>query len=210
MKTTSTTRARLRYALALLAGLSLAAGAFVALAEPPRAGFAPDPPGHASSKQWVFDVRVAGGKPTIEKARSVTVAQPFETARVMGRYAIELYVGPELLDRIRFNVPLSGDGPPDESDRSKKNPFSRPRFEQVTTRVRVQLADHPRAAYLALVDRATGTTERFDWPPPPDGQLVPMRPAQAAQATKDGGASGDGGGVDGGPDASPKADGGSH
>jgi hypothetical protein len=166
----------MKHALAAVAGVALAVFTITALAEPPASGHAPDPPGHASVKQWVFDVRVSRGKPTIERARAATVAKASETARVMGRYAVELYVGQELLDRIRFNVPLTGDGPRERPGKPK-NPFSRPGFEDVTTRLRIQMADHPRAAYVAVVDRATGDVERFEWPPGPDGQLVPLQKA---------------------------------
>lgn len=194
---------RLRVGVSLVLGLALVIGAFTALAEPEPGGFAPDPPGHASVKQWVFDVRVQRGRPIIERARAATIAQAAETARVMGRYAIELYVGPELLDRVRFNVPLAGDGAPTPSDRPKKNPFPRPRFDDISTRIRAQMADNPRGAHLALVDRATGSVERFEWPPEPDGTLKPIRGSQASAdagpAPSDGGGGlGEAGASDGG------------
>lgn len=175
---------RTKIGAALFAGLFLAAGALfavAALAEPKSAGFSPDPPAQASAKQWVFDVRVQRGKPSIERARSVTLAQPAETARVVGRYAIELWVGPELLDRARFSVPLAADISPDEAERPIRR-LRRPIFDDVTTKLRVQMADNPRAAYLVLLDRATGSAERFEWPPPPDGKLIPIRGAAAAPA----------------------------
>jgi hypothetical protein len=155
-----------------------------ALAEPPRGGYPPDPPGHASRKQWVFDVTYTKGRASMARSRAATREQPAATARVLGRFAIELYVGPQLLDRVRFNVPLTGDdrdpaGAESDPERRKRNkrPFARPGFENLTTRMRVQMADHPRAAWVQLVDRATGTTDRFWWPPEPDGTLLPMRPA---------------------------------
>lgn len=175
---------RRKMGAALLAGLSLAAAALfavAALAEPKGPGFSPDPPAQASAKQWVFDVRVRRGKPSIERARSATLAQPAETVRVMGRFAIELWVGPELLDRARFSVPLAADIAPNEAERPIRR-HRRPTFEDVTTTLRVQMADNPRASYLALLDRATGSVERFEWPPPPDGKLVPIRGAAAVPA----------------------------
>ena len=53
--------------------------------------------------------------------------------------------------KIGFNVPLTGDGP---SERANRRVFSRPTFENVSTRLRVQITDNPRATYVALVDRA--------------------------------------------------------
>jgi hypothetical protein len=180
-----------RVALAALLGAALGTAALAAaLADAPKPGFAPDPPGHPDHKQWVFDVAAFDGKPSIEKVRPVTLEMPAETRRMMGRFAIELYVGPELLDRIRFNIPLMGDGP---QERNPRHPFPRPGFEHVTTRLRVQMADNPRAAYAVLVDRATGDSARFAWPPDADGHLAPWRAPPAGDAgawpgpTRDGG-----------------------
>jgi hypothetical protein len=171
----------LRIALAALIGASIAGAGVLALAEPPKAGHAPDPAGRADRKQWIFDITHKGGKNTITRVRPVTLEQPVGSARVMGRYAVELYVGKQLLDRVRFNVPLTGDGP---AERSHRRVFSRPTFENVSTRLRVQITDQPRAAYVVLVDRATGDTQRFWWPPSSDGTLVPMAtpPGAAADA----------------------------
>jgi hypothetical protein len=161
-------------ALAVVVGLSLEAGSFrlLAFAEPPRAGHAPDPTPRASLKQWVFEVVHSGTKLSIERVRAVSVDRPIATPRMMGRFALELYVGKELLDRVRFNVPLLGEGPAEGPDKPK-NPFRRPRFDRVTARLRVQMADNERATYAVLVDRATGEEQRFDWPPGPDGRLQP-------------------------------------
>jgi hypothetical protein len=159
-------------ALAVVVGLSLGAGSFLAFAEPPRAGYAPDPTPRASLKQWVFEVVHSGTKLSIERVRAVAVDRPVATPRMMGRFALELYVGKELLDRVRFNVPLLGEGPAEGPDKPK-NPFRRPRFDRVTARLRVQMADNERATYAVLVDRATGEEQRFDWPPGPDGRLQP-------------------------------------
>lgn len=177
--TSRTIRGGAKLWAAALVGIALGAGGLVALAEPPRSGHAPDPPARASVKQWVFDVVSRRGRITVEQVRPVTLRQPAATARVMGRYAFELYVGQELLDRVRFNVPLTGDGPPETSE-GPKRPFTRPTFEDVTTRMRLQMADNPRAAYAMLVDRASGEAQRFEWPPGPDGRLVPMTKAASS------------------------------
>ena len=196
--------------LALVVGLSLGAGSFLALAEPSRSGYAPDPAPRASLKQWVFEVSHSGTRLSIDRVRAVSVDRPMATPRMMGRFALELYVGKELLDRVRFNVPLLGEGPAEGPDKPK-NPFRRPRFDRVTAKLRVQMADNERATYAVLVDRATGEEQRFDWPPGPDGRLQPrtsglVSPA-AGDAGRDAGAPGDagapadgggGGGSDGG------------
>ncbi|WP_437956924.1 hypothetical protein WME76_36980 [Sorangium sp. So ce119] len=192
-------RPLVRVALATLAGLALAAAGVVAVAEPgappSRAGYAPDPAVRPSDRQWVFEVQYARGRGSIAGVRPVKLDRAVSTARVMGRFAIELYVGQELLDRVRFDVPLTGDAP----ERQPDVLFRRPTFDEgVTTRLRVQMADNPRASWAKLVDRKTGAEQRFLWPPGPDGRLVSLD-AQGAAAL-DGGVLPDGGRlpVDGG------------
>ncbi len=102
---------------------------------------------------------------------------------------LEFWVGPELLDRVRFNVPLLGD---DDRERDPKRPLKKPTFSKVTTKVKAQMADHPRATVLAFVDRATGDTRKYFWPPDENGKLTVFS-AKAATAAADGGTSGDGG-----------------
>ena len=154
---------------ALLGAMLAGAGALAHAQDPPKAGFAPDPPALARKKQWVFEVAYKDGKPKVERARAVTVAQSASTPRMMGRFALELYVGRELLDRVRFNFPLTGDPP----EKSHRRTFGRPTFENVTTRLKVTMADNPRATRAQLVDRATGATQRLPWPPGEDGKLTP-------------------------------------
>jgi hypothetical protein len=174
---------RRRKALVALVGLATTLGAAiagVALGEPP-AGRAPDPPAPSTAKQWLFELSANRGAVRLDRASSVTAKAPIATARVIGRYAIELYVGRELLDRVRFDVPLTAEGPP---EKDPKRPFARPTFETVTAKLRVQMADSPRAAWGVLIDRATGEIGRFWWPPEPDGRLAPMTfPAASAPAT---------------------------
>lgn len=150
-------------------GLGAALGAFTLLAfgEPPPQGDPPDPPQRASLSHWVFRVDVRDGALSLGKVDAVASKEPLATTRVLGRYAIELHIGRELLDRARFDVPLQGDGarPRDRSVRS-------PSFEHVTTTLKVRIADNPRATFMELVDRATGHRTRFLWPPGPQGELT--------------------------------------
>lgn len=163
---------RRRAAVAALTGLLAGVGGILAAAAPPPGGFAPDPPAQASPKQWVFDVSVRRGRVSLERARSVTLDAAVPTPRLMGRFAIELSRRGALLERVRFNAPLLGD----DDGREPRRPFARPTFGDVTTHLRVQLADVPGATQVALVDRAAGELERFRWPPEPDGKLVAIPP----------------------------------
>lgn len=156
-----------------LAALSMVAvSGLDASAEPSKAGFAPDPPARASKKQWTLEIAARAGKVSAERATSSLLKQPAESPRILGRFALELYVGPELLDRVRFNVPLMGNGPVEHSTRRA---YHNPDTDQVTTSLKVRLADSPRAAYLVLVDRFTEERQRFEWPPSADGKLVPWK-----------------------------------
>lgn len=157
---------------AALLGASLGAGGLVAFADPPRGGYPPDPPARASRKHWNIQVAARGGKVTAERATAVMLDKPQESPRVFGRFALELYIGKELLDRVRFNVPLMGDEPP----QGNRNNLPRPRFDKnVTTHVTVRIADNPRAAFALVVDRETGDAQKVEWPPAADGRLVPWK-----------------------------------
>jgi hypothetical protein len=189
---------RRRFPLAAALGLVLATAGVWAFAGPGREGFAPDPPVHLAEKQWVFELAYDKGAGTIDRARSTTVSKPTGTVRVMGRFALEFWVGSELLDRVRFDVPLLGD---DDRERDPKRPHKKPTFAKVTTKVKAQMADHPRATVLAFVDRATGDTRKYFWPPDENGKLTPFS-AKAATAALDGGAAPDGA-ADAATDATP-------
>jgi hypothetical protein len=167
-----------RAALAVLLGAALGAGGLFAFAEPSRGGFAPDPPGQASRKQWTVEVTARAGKVTVTRATAMMLDKPEASPRLMGRFALELYVGPALLDRVRFNLPLMD--APVEGERRRH--LSRPRFDQVSTKLQVRVADNPRAAYLLLVDRATGESQRFDWPPDANGSVLPWKTGRLSDA----------------------------
>jgi hypothetical protein len=168
--------------LALGLGIALVVPAAWSLADAPtnRGGYAPDPPGIASKKHWTFEVQVRQGKPAISKVQEVALTNPTTTARVIGRFALEFWIGKELLDRVRFDVPLLED-PSKKRDRR----LGAPQFA-VNTRLSVRMADSARATSVALVDRATGETHYFVWPPGSDGRLTPIAPApMAADAGSD-------------------------
>ena len=151
-------------ALGLSIGVAALALTVTALADPPAHGYTPDPSAIAATKQWIFAVDVKAGKISLGPIRTKTLAKPEPTPRIMGRYALELWVGKELLDRVRFNVPGAGDGPlPDE-----KRVLKRPAMDRINTHFAVRMADNPRATFAKLVDRATGDEKLLPWPPGED------------------------------------------
>lgn len=141
-------------------------------AEPPKEGWLPDPPVSKSTKHWVFDIDVKSGVVSLGKARAATTPKPEGTPRLMGRYALELFSGRELLDRVRFNVPGMGDAP-----REDNRILKRPTMDRVTTHFSVRIADNPRTNWARVVDRATGDEVYIAWPPD-----EVARPATSASA----------------------------
>lgn len=138
-------------------------------------GFAPDPPIAASTRTYRYPVRAKDGAVVVDKPKLVTHASPVATPRNLGRFALELYVGRELLERHRFDLPLLDDLP------KKKTPNAAPDFARhANARVFIDLPDLERATYAVWVDRATGARKRVFWPPVDDFVPIPLASASAA------------------------------
>jgi hypothetical protein len=130
--------------------------------EPPRAGYAPDPVALVTRHQWVVDLRYGSGTVRYGGSRRVELPSAISTRRMMGRFAIELYVGPQLLDRVRFDFPLLG---ADELGGAKRRWDSPPSIERnLSTQAAVMIPHSERATRALLVDRATGLTWVLPWP----------------------------------------------
>ncbi len=124
-------------------------------ASAPR-GSPPDPAPLRTKKKWRYEIVYDRGGLFSGTPTSVTLPKPTETSRVMGRFAVELWVGTTLLERARFDVPLlvADDDP------------GRPRFDdKLRAKVSVEVPDTDRATAAVLVDRATGRRMRLFWPP---------------------------------------------
>jgi hypothetical protein len=125
-------------------------------AGPPPGGFAPDPPPLVTRRQWVLDLAYHEGNVTLRGARSISLPRPTATPRAMGRFALELYVGGALLDRVRFDFPLLGAG---EFGEARPRWDSPPSFERhLTSSAAVMVPQSDRMTRLILVDRASGRT----------------------------------------------------
>ena len=110
-----------------------------------------------------MDLAYQGGAVSLRGARRVDLGKPLKTPRMMGRFAVELYVGRELIDRVRFDFPLLGateealDGP------TWNEP---PSFErQLHTRTAVMVPASDRITRAVLVDRASARSTLLPWPP---------------------------------------------
>ncbi len=121
----------------------------------------PDPPAMNEPRQWVFDLRWDRGEVYLVGVHQVDMGNPHRTPRVMGRFALELYEGPTLIERVRFDFPFLGT--PEAADAGWKTP---PRFEpKLRTRIGVFFPATKRGTRLELWDRARDVRWQLAWPP---------------------------------------------
>ncbi len=117
-----------------------------------------DPTPMVERSQWVFDLRWDRGEVWLVGVNPVVLPAPRETPRAMGRFALELFEGPALIERVRFDFPLLG--APDPGDGGWKAP---PSFApKLRTRIGVVFPASARGTRLELWDRATNRR----WEPP--------------------------------------------
>ncbi len=135
----------------------------------------PDPPPLRSRKQWVFDLRWSRGEPYLLAVNPLDLGEPQETPRVMGRFAIELYEGKTLLERVRFDFPMLG---PPEPDAGYGAPPSL--TAKLTTRIGVMFPAVDRGTRLELWDRATDRRWPLPWPPEGESALSVVRATPGA------------------------------
>lgn len=144
-----------------------APGAVLALesvndAGPPPGGFPPDPAPLVTRHQWVIDLGYRAGAVTFNGSRRIEAAKAITTPRMMGRFAVELYVGKELIDRVRFDFPLLG---ADELGGGQRRFDAPPSFERkLSTIAAVMIPHSERATRVVLLDRATGRVWPLPWP----------------------------------------------
>jgi hypothetical protein len=132
-----------------------------------------DPAPLVERSQWVFDLRWDRGDVFLLAVSPLELAAPQATPRAMGRFALELFEGPALVERVRFDFPLLG--PPEPSDGGWG---ARPSFSsKLRSRVGVVFPATARGTRLELWDRASNRRWSLPWPLPP-----------AATAAADGGA----------------------
>jgi hypothetical protein len=155
----------------LAVGSALAASPGLARAYPPTAAttsepatttrIPPDPTPLSERGQWIFDLRWDKGDVYLVGVHRVELSAPQSTPRAMGRFAIELFEGPTLIERVRFDFPLLGAG--DGADGGRQGP---PSFEKkLSTRIGVMFPATPKGTTLQLWDRATDRRWPLPWPP---------------------------------------------
>lgn len=121
----------------------------------------PDPPAMSEREQWVFDLRWERGDVYLLEIHKTDMGAPHLTPRAMGRFALELFEGPTLIERVRFDFPMLG--VPEPADAGFKTP---PRFEpKLKTRIGVLFPATKRGTKLELWDRARDVRWQLPWPP---------------------------------------------
>jgi hypothetical protein len=134
------------------------------------------------AEQVEYELELSEGKVRVVSVKPVKLAAPVVTPRRLGRYAIELSIGRELIERVRFDFP--GTAADDPQLGSKKPLFSPLTLsERAIARVKLQLPQSPRVRRAALIDRAANTATEIDWPLP-DVPRAPPAPAASAAAAK--------------------------
>ena len=122
------------------------------------------PPDHKAMDermQWVFDLRWERGEVFLVQIHKTDMGGPHATPRVMGRFALELYEGPTLIERARFDFPMLG--APEVSDGGRNAPA---RLEpKLKTRIGVLFPATARGTRLELWDRAEDRRYPLPWPP---------------------------------------------
>jgi hypothetical protein len=135
----------------------------------------PDPPPMSEREQWVFDLRWDRGDVYLLEVHKIDMGAPHVTPRVMGRFALELFEGPTLIERVRFDFPMLG--VPENPDAGLR---TQPRFEpKLKTRIGVLFPATKRGTRLELWDRARDVRMPLPWPPKegPAGPLPDAGPA---------------------------------
>jgi hypothetical protein len=136
--------------------------------DPALSPIPPDPAPLAAKTQWVFDLRWDRGDPWLLGVRKVELDAPRATPRAMGRFALELFEGPTLIERVRFDFPLLG--VPETTDAGAGAVGSAAAAPSLTqklrTRVGVFFPATARGTRLELWDRATGRRWSLPWPEP--------------------------------------------
>jgi hypothetical protein len=157
----------------------------------------PPDPKPAHTRDWlVYEFAYREGSVNVLSRKHERLERPRDSARVTGRYSIELWIGCELVDRVRFGFPLQAA----EAAKvpSARHPLNEPpsftAHAELRTTVRVPL--ELRATRSELVDRRTGVRTALAWPPdltePSRTKPVPNQPNPSSAAPAKGSQRGSG------------------
>jgi len=180
---------------ALASGSAPSGSASAASAEPApppqKPSTLPDPAPLRMAEQVEYQLELKDGKVRVVSVKAVKLPAPIVTPRRVGRYAIELTIGKELIDRVRFDFPATAaDDPPVAGKKPLFAPLTL--SEHAIGHVTVLLPQSPRVRRAALVDRALETATDIEWPlpdvpkavaPAPSGSPAPAPPSSVTPAS---------------------------
>lgn len=159
---------------------SSAASALSSTSVPAPHGDLPDPQPLSERAQWSYPVVYDHGTIRVGDPEPMCLSRPQPTPRRIGRFAFELWLGRELVDRVRFDFPLLATEEPPAGPRRPLR--ETPRFApgaHVSVTLRIPASE--RAATARIFDRATGESIAVPWPPrSPEGVTGP-RPCSPAK-----------------------------
>jgi hypothetical protein len=146
-------------------GGSPPSGASEPAEKPPEVAHAPpDPQPLRMREQWEVDIHYSRGELSVESVEARDYDVPVVTERRVGRFAVELWIGHELVERVRFDFPmLAAEPAPTGPRRALDAPPTL--GAGADTRVHIRVPRSQRATRAVLVDRATGRTQDLPWPP---------------------------------------------
>ena len=146
----------------------------------PTASKLPDPTPLEMAEQVEYDLELAEGKVRAVSIKPVRLSKPVVTPRRLGRYALELTIGSELIERVRFDFPGTAADEPVPGPKKLNAPLDL--SSRAIARVKLLLPHSPRVRRALLVDRALNTVQELDWPlpaPPPKPVASETAPAPA-------------------------------
>jgi hypothetical protein len=156
-------------------------------ASPPRHGYLPDPPALSQRGQWRHQLVYDRGVISVGAVEFECLATPRPTARRLGRFALELWVGFELVERVRFDFPLLAAEEPAPGPRRSIHEV--PRFAPgARVSLTVWVPASQRATRAQILDRASGETIPISWPPEPGAGSPPSADCAAAPPSTTGNA----------------------
>jgi hypothetical protein len=137
-------------------------------------GDLPDPDPLLQRAQWLYTVVYDKGDIHVRESEPLCLERARGTARKIGRFALELWLGRELIDRVRFDFPLLATEEPPAGPRRQTR--ETPRFAPgavVTTTLWVPASE--RATSARILDRATGQSLVLPWPPQTSASTAVLR-----------------------------------
>ena len=131
---------------------------------PPEQGYLPDPAPISERARWLYEIRYDRGKVEAGTPELECLEHPEPSARRIGRFAFELWIGAALIERIRFDFPLLAAEVPRTGTRRplREDPSFAP---GARVSIRLQVPASSRATRAQILDRATGQATPVDWPP---------------------------------------------